>query len=426
MYAILRPLQRRFQRTLLRRWRSRYLRVLAKWRRSSLDDVTFIAVTGSCGKSTTIALADAILSSAGKCCVGVGPSTTLVPETVLRVASSTRFCIQECHASFQGVIAKNIRLLRPQIGLVTTIGADHYTSYRGLEATAWEKGRLVEGLNSDGIAILNMDDPLVLSMAKRTRARVVTFGVSQQADFRALDVSSVWPNRLSMTVAHGSEVVLVETNFVGEHWTTSVLAAIALGVVCGIDLRTCAEIVRTVEPVFGRYSVHSRSDGASYVLDSYKAPYWTIVAGLDFIKTATAPRKTIVFGTVSDYPGARGSRYRRVAREALEVADRIVFVGPNSGHIDTLRKGELKDRLFGFHTSYEACAFVNSNAIPHELIYVKASVSDHLERVMLSQLDQVVCWRERCGYRHACVTCPKYRKATLPPFGLIAPKQSQM
>jgi hypothetical protein len=40
------------------------------------------------------------------------------------------------------------------------------------------------------------------------------------------------------------------------------------------------------------------------VLDSHKAPYWTIVEGLTFVNSVSAPRKTIIVGTISDYPGA--------------------------------------------------------------------------------------------------------------------------
>jgi UDP-N-acetylmuramyl pentapeptide synthase len=356
-------------------WRFRILSFMAALRRYQRHHVTFIAVTGSCGKSTTIALAAAILSTAGKCTTGVGPRRTLVPDTIIGVKPSTRFCIQELHASTQGNVAKYLRLLKPQIGVVTMVGSDHFRAYRSLEAIAREKGLLVQRLPPSGVAILNIDDPLVHGMAKRG-ARVMTFGRSTQADVRAVEVSATWPDRLSMQVAYGRETVRVETKLVGELWVPSVLAAIALGVACGVDLKTCAKAVKRVKPEFGRYSLHTRSDGASYVLDSYKAPYWTIAEGLAFVRQAAAPRKTVVFGNISHCPGQTGRCYRRVAGDALAVADRVVFVGPNAGYIDKLRQGNDREKLFGFQTSFEASAFLNSDATPGELIYVKAGIQD--------------------------------------------------
>jgi UDP-N-acetylmuramoyl-tripeptide--D-alanyl-D-alanine ligase len=256
-------------------------------------------------------------------------------------------------------------------------------------------------------------------MADRTRAKVLTFGLSPDADIRATEVSSVWPDRLTLTVVHGHESVRVQTRLVGEHWTTSVLAAIACGISCGIDLRTCAKVLETSEPVFGRYSVHAKPDGPVYVLDTEKAPLWTIASGLAFVAQAQAPRKTIVFGTISDYPGKSSPKHRRVAREALEVADRVVFVGSTAGHVSRLRQGELRERLFSFQSSYQSSALLAEEVLPEELIYIKASGADHLERMMLSQLDHVVCWRERCRIRVAsCPSCPNYRKPHPPPFGL--------
>lgn len=59
------------------------------------------------------------------------------------------------------------------------------------------------------------------------------------------------------------------------------------------------------------------------MLDSHKAPYRTIRSGLQFVANASASRKKILFGTISDHAGAGGPRYRRAARDALQVADRL-------------------------------------------------------------------------------------------------------
>jgi UDP-N-acetylmuramoyl-tripeptide--D-alanyl-D-alanine ligase len=229
-------------------------------------------------------------------------------------------------------------------------------------------------------------------------------------------VSSSWPDRLGLRVTCGDKTFKIQTRFVGEHWTASVLAAITCGIVCGLDLNDCVKAVENFEPIFGRHSVHVKPDGPVYVFD-HKAPFWTIVVGLAFVKGASAPRKTVVFGTISDYPGAASRRYRRVARDALEVADRVVFVGPNSRHVNKL-KGDSRERLFAFVTTYQASAFLAATAIAGELVYIKGSIgADHLERIMLSQLDRVVCWRERCGIELACIDCAHNRTPFLPPLG---------
>ena len=148
--------------------------------------------------------------------------------------------------------------------------------------------------------------------------------------------------------------------------------------------------LRGFEPVFGRSSVHSVPDGPDYVLESQKAPLWTMANSITFMREARAPRKTMVVGTVSDYSGEGGEIHRKVARLALEAADRVVFVGPQADHVDRLRRGDVRDRLFAFVTSHQAAVFLAEAPLSRELIHIKASITDHLERIMLSQFGDVM------------------------------------
>ena len=150
-----------------------------------------------------------------------------------------------------------------------------------------------------------------------------------------------------------------------------------------------------------------------------KAPYWTIPSALRLVADAPASRKTVLFGTISDYAGAGGARYRRAARDALQVADRVIFIGPNSGSAAKLRTGALSERLFTFPTTYEASAYLHATRTANELIYVKASIVDHLERLMLAELDEVVSWNERCGLQHDCQRCGDFRIPAPPPVATV-------
>jgi len=391
---------------------------LAMLRRFMRPDVTYVGVTGSCGKTTTTSLIGAVLSLRGESCTDARNGVERVIDNILTIGPNTRFCVQEISGSRPGRIRLMTKFLRPQIGVVTTVGNDHYKNFRSLEATAREKSELVAVLPRGGTAILNADDPHVIAMRNRTRARVITYGLSREADVRGEDVHSAWPLCLSLTVSHGQEKLRLQTRLVGEFWTTSVLAAIACGMSQGLDLQACARAIAVFEPVFGRASVHALPDGPIYLLETQKAPLWTIANTMTIMRTAHAPRKTMVIGTVSDYSGKGGETHRKVARMALAVADRVIFVGPQANHVDKLRQGNDRDRLFSFVTSYQAASFLAETAVPNELIHIKASITDHLERILLARLGDVVCWQERCGMESSCRDCKYYPVPHPPPFGL--------
>jgi UDP-N-acetylmuramoyl-tripeptide--D-alanyl-D-alanine ligase len=218
---------------------------------------------------------------------------------------------------------------------------------------------------------------------------------------------------------HGQEQLQLRTQLVGEYWATSVLAAVACGLACGLSLEACGKAVAGFEPVFGRSSVHSVPDGPDYILETQKAPLWTMANSITFMREARAPRKTMVIGTVSDYSGKGGEIHRKVARLALEAADRVVFVGPQADHVDRLRRGNVRDRLFAFVTSHQAAAFLAEAPLARELIHIKSSITDHLERIMLSQFGDVMCWRERCMIERVARIAAFTASRTRRPFGWL-------
>ena len=112
----------------------------------------------------------------------------------------------------------------------------------------------------------------------------------------------------------------VHTRFCGVHWTHACLAAIATGVGLGIPLADAAAALADVEPWSGRLEP-VEAGGVTFLRDEYKASLWSIGPSLELLRSARAPRKIAVIGTISDYgrqrlgglrlrgaPGARRGR----------------------------------------------------------------------------------------------------------------------
>jgi len=124
----------------LKYWRARLRRML-------LTETTFIAVTGSCGKTLTTELTAAVLSVRGESCSQSGPNILRDSiHTLLTVAASSRFCVKEVSGDPPDEVSGHYRVLRPNIVIVTTICSDHYKTFRGPEMAAKVKGQLVENL----------------------------------------------------------------------------------------------------------------------------------------------------------------------------------------------------------------------------------------------------------------------------------------
>ena len=344
---------------------------------------TVIAVTGSCGKTSAVAFLGRILTDCAPCYVGVNFNVRNgVIRNIAKLCGHHRFFVQETGVCFPGDMAGITKVLRPQIAVVTTIGRDHYTSFRTHEATAAEKGMLVDALPADGTAVLNADDEHVAAMAARTTARVLTFGVSEDADVRATEVRAAWPERLSMTVSFEGESVRLETNLFGDLAVASVLAAIAAALAAGISLRQCAESLQGAEAFAQRMSLTQTPNGIWFVDDSFKAPFWSVSKVVAQFERARASRKTLVFGSFSDTAGSDSPKYRATARNALTVADRVVFVGKKSAYIRKMMSPETEGRLFVFDAVDGAADFLDASALEDELVLVKSNATERLDRLI--------------------------------------------
>jgi len=333
-----------------------YRKLLGRW-----TGLRCIGVTGSCGKTTTKELIASILATQGatKKSTHLFNAPHLVVETVLAIAPWHRFCVHELGTQHFGQMDESVKVFQPHIGVVTHIGLDHRTTFRTKERVAMEKGRLIETLPGGGVAVLNADDPHVLAMRERTGVRILTYGLSAEAMVRAEEITGAWPQRLSLLTIYGNERARVQTKLIGEHWVHAVLAALATGIANGIPLQQAARALESVEPSEGRMSLHETPDGVTFIRDDWKASMWTIPASLQFMQKARATRKVVIIGTISDYPGKSSPKYRNVARQALEVADRVIFVGKMARHVRKLQGQYPKNKLIVRDSLYEVDQFLS-------------------------------------------------------------------
>jgi UDP-N-acetylmuramyl pentapeptide synthase len=380
-------------------WQQPLVRVGRVWR-LALRRTLVVGITGSCGKTTAKDLAAAVLGARLR---GTHTRDTCntpynVARTLFRTFPWHDFAVVEVGAWAADTLGRAVPVLRPRVAVVTNVGADHRKAFRSLEATAAEKGRLVAAVPPDGVAVLNFDDPLVAAMRERCAGRVLTFGLGAGADVRATDVRSVWPDRLSFTVHHAGVSAPVRTRLCGEHWTGCALAAIAVGIAAGLPLADAAAALAAVEPSPGRMSPVELEDGVAFVRDDWKAPLWSVPPALAFLGRARSARRIAVIGTLSDYPGSNEKRYAAVARQALEAAEHVVFVGRWARGALRAAPAGRPEALRAFERVEEAAAHLREFLRPGDLVLLKGSQTvDHLERIVEARAAAIAAGRAGSG-----------------------------
>ncbi|WP_160116018.1 Mur ligase family protein [Candidatus Halocynthiibacter alkanivorans] len=398
---LLRGIVFRFRTGPLRRFRAK---ISANRRLKST--ACFIAITGSSGKSTTAGLLSHILSVQGSVRSQILDNTiNSVIRTLNRVLPKHQFVVAELGVGSKGEMAPMANMFRPEVAIVTMVGQEHYSAFHGAEAVAVEKGALLEALLPDGLAILNADDPLVMSMAKQTSARVVTFGRAEDADYQVIAVHAAFPEMMSVSIVGKTGQLDLGSCFPGEHFWMPVVAAVATAMELGVPPEIIRDRVADFAPVVNRCHIEGTHNGPTFIVDTVKAPADTLGTAFKMIARANVPFKRIVLGSISDYRGKSSKQYKSAYREARAAADQVIFVGHTSARGKPSEADLASGRYVHCPTPKDAFEHIRRTARNDELILLKGSANLHLERISLAFRHPVNCWEPACGTMVNCVAC---------------------
>jgi UDP-N-acetylmuramoyl-tripeptide--D-alanyl-D-alanine ligase len=381
---------------------------LAKLNRVS-HPATFIAITGSSGKSTTTALLAHVLKGHQPTYRSVFTNSLRgVTQAVFQAPRADKFIVLEVGASTKGSVAQLADIVRPDIAIVTMVGLEHYSVFRSREAVGEEKGHLVAAVRPGGFALLNADDEHVLAMRGRTAERIVTFGRSETADFRVLATDFVFPGPLSVRIAWKGGEETITSPLLGSHFWVSVSASFAAAVELGVPVALIKERIAGFAAIRNRCQIVEMADGPTFILDAAKAPYGTVGLSFDVVASAVGRRKRIVIGQISDYSGTSRRKHRDVYELARNAADEVIGVGENAHKFGASEEEIASGRFRRFLTVHDLYLYLKETAAEGDLILLKSSSSLHLERVVMAWEGGVRCWEDRCGRRDDCVRCGLY------------------
>ena len=338
------------------------------WRRLMFR-TTFIAVSGSVGKSTATRCLGSILSSycPTNCDAGTQNHRVQLARIILRTRPWHRFTVIEVGTRAPGALRRAAWMIAPDVVLMLRVLNLHSNAFPTTTEMAAEKAQLMSRLSRRGMAVLNADDDLVRGMGSRSRARIRTFGLSADRDVMAADVDGRWPRPLSFRVrCAGGEWVRAETPLFGAHFVHAVLGAIATAVSCGVPLQQAVAALRDVKPIEGRMRAMELPCGATAISGPRNGALPTLDAGLDFLAQAEASRRIIVLADVLDTGLSVRPRLRELGRRVVAATDMCVFIGKEASvaRKAAVEAGARPDCAFSFTSLEKTAEFCGPSCVP--------------------------------------------------------------
>ena len=368
--------------------------VASGYRGTLIRRTRFAVVVGSYGKTTTaralsLVLTDRIHRHLQN---NSGPWPALA---VLRTPPGAPCAVAEVGISGPGHMAPHARVIRPDIVVVTSIGSEHRTSLGTLENTRAEKATMVEALDAGGLAVLNGDDPHVMWMRDRTRARIITFGQAPECDVRVVESHLDWPNGTRLTVLCGEDRVELRTRLLGQHTQRAVVAALAVAWAEGMSLREAARKLEELEAMRSRLQLVHLDNGAHLIRDEIKSSYETMEVALEVLAQIPANRRICVFGNISEPPGSQGPVYRELGAKIAQTVDLAVLVVEKASlqryAAGATRAGMPRESILHVDRDIGAAtALLQRTLEPGDVVLVKGRDTERLHRISLGLMGRNV------------------------------------
>ncbi len=324
----------------------------------SKKDLTVIGVTGSFGKTSMKNIVYSLLSEKYECLMTPGNfNTTLgVVRTIREHLKPThQIFIVEMGAKNKGDIKEICDLVKPDFGVISSIGPQHLETFKTLEAIVDTKFELADAVwAKGGIMFLNYSNEFIKSREKK--GKVVSFGSTPKADFSAKDME--YSSRGATFSVNGLEV---KTSLLGEFSSVNIAGGVAIAEsfgVAGDDIK--AAVKRLTAPDHrlklvknGRYTI---------IDDAYNSNPNGAKAALETL--ALFPeRKILVTPGMVELGSEEYALNKEFGKTAAHSADYIILVGEKQAPpmAEGIREeGFSEDRLFIAKNINEAFSLVNS------------------------------------------------------------------
>lgn len=357
-------------------------KLAAYWR--SQFSAQVIGITGSVGKTSTKELTYLVLAQKYNTLKNQGNLNNEIglPLTLLELNDSHEQVVLEMGMYDLGEIKTLCQIARPHIGVVTNVGPSHLERLGTIERITQAKQELVEALDETGTAILNLDDPLVMSMRSKTRARIFTYGLSDQADLWADRITGEGLEGIRFVFHYQGEEIHVRVPLLGRHSVHTALRAAATGLVLGLHWE---EIIAGLQDKKAplRLVAIPGPNGSIVLDDTYNASPTSTIAALNLLNELSGGRKIAVLGHMAELGAYEEEGHRKVGCRAADVADLLITLGPHTDLIiaEALACGMDKANIKQMDSTRAVIDFLKTAAQSGDAILIKGSRSMAMETI---------------------------------------------
>lgn len=254
-------------------------------------DNKMVAVTGSVGKTTTKEMIAAVLSKDFSVHKTVENHNSVLgmPMSLVAMEPSAEVMVAEMGTGAFGEISFMSKTAMPDIACITNIGSSHMESLGSREGICRAKLEIMDGMSSDGLLILNGDEPLLASVCQKNMRVCYVSTEDPRADYRAVNIRYGGDGTLFDLSHSKGEEKDIRLSGIGKPYVWAALFAIAVGTELGMSMEAIRAGLLCFENAAMRQSV-SEYRGITVIEDCYNAAPESMRAAIELLSSLSKQR----------------------------------------------------------------------------------------------------------------------------------------
>ncbi|MBU8919257.1 UDP-N-acetylmuramoyl-tripeptide--D-alanyl-D-alanine ligase [Bacillus sp. FJAT-29953] len=348
-----------------------------------LFNIPVVAITGTCGKSTTKEMLKHILEETHNVQATISSKNAEYYNLpyLMGIDENTDVAVFETAVSTKGDMMESCNYFYPTIGIMTMIDVDHTDEIRSFDDYLLEKAKIMTGMNNQGTLILNRDDPYLSSLdTSKFKGEIITFGKNKDATFR---IKGIQYHSSGMTFW----IELRQNEYkgyipgLGEHNVYNAAASLAAAAILGVDLHYALKRLSTYHHMGSHFQIIEGRNRITLVDDTWKSNPASLRKGLETLSHIAFPsqRKIAVLGRMASLGKYADEEYEKAG---YLLGDLGVDVLITKGSIakdfakPAIEAGINPHNVYHFSDGDEMKRFFDSFLIPNDIVYFKTGGND--------------------------------------------------
>jgi len=347
-----------------------------------------VAITGSCGKTTTKEMTAQVLSRTYQVHKNLLNLNNLVglPLTLLEMDAGHEVVVVEMGMNHFGEIRRLTQIAAPTVGVLTNVYAAHTEGVGDVAGVARAKGEIISALEREARLLYNADDPWIAELVRSFRGPSLGYGLGPGAALQADGRLPLGPRGQSALLHYQGQSWPLRLPAAGEHMLYNALAATAVGLVLGLPPAETAAALAEFRPIARRSQVVTLPIGVHLLNDCYNANPGSMATALQTLMELKGQgRAAAALGDMLELGPAAAQEHRNLGHLAARAGlDYLVTYGDFRLEVaaGALEEGLNASRLFPISRQADGARVLQELLEPGDWLLVKGSRSMHMEELI--------------------------------------------